>query len=72
MTELYQCGIGLAPFPRGQVGETIRPDSTAHQPQGREANSRGHAPHLSVATLGDGELNPGRWDIPAHADRRIA
>jgi hypothetical protein len=58
MVELYQCGIGLAPFPRGQVSEPIRTDRNAYQPQGWKAYGRGHAPHLTVATLGDGELDP--------------
>jgi len=72
MTELYQCGIGLAPFPGSQAGEPIRPDRDSHQPEGRETDSRSHAPYLAVAALGDGELDPGGRDVATHADGRIA
>jgi hypothetical protein len=69
---LYQRGVGLAPFPGQQASESIRPDRDPHQPQGRETDGRGHAPHLAVAAFGNGELDPGGWDVPAHPDGRIA
>jgi len=72
MAELYQCGISLAPFPGGEAIDSIWTDRHTHQPQGRKTDSRGHAPHLAVATLGDGELDPGGRDVAAHADGRIA
>jgi len=72
MAQLYQCRIGLAPFAGGEAGEPIRPNRDAHQPQGRETDGRGHAPHLAVAALGYGEFDPAGWDVPAHADGWIA
>ena len=72
MAQLYQCRIGLAPFTGCQAGELIGPDRDTHQPQGRETDSRGHAPHLAVAALGDSEFDPGGRDVAAHADGRIA
>jgi len=72
MAELYQCGISLAPFPGGEAIDSIWTDRHTHQPQGRKTDSRGHAPHLAVATLGEGELDPGGRDVAAHADGRIA
>ena len=72
MLELYQCGIGLAPFPGSQASEPIRPDRDTHQPQGRKTGGCGHAPHLAVAALGDDELDPGGRDIFAETDWRVA
>ena len=72
MLELYQCGIGLAPFPGSQASKPIRSDRDTYQPQGRKTDGRSHAPHLAVAALGDGEFDPGGRDVVAYADRRIA
>ena len=72
MAELYQCGISLAPFPGGETIDSIWTDHRTHQPQGRKTDSRGHAPYLAVAALGDGELDPGGRNVAAHADGRIA
>jgi len=46
-------------------------DGHSHQPQGREAHGRCHPAHLAVATLTQGDLQPGGGDGGAKTDRRI-
>jgi len=56
MGGLYQRRIGVAPLARREFPEPERADGDAYQPQGREPDCRGHAPHLAVAALGDRQL----------------
>lgn len=71
MDGLYQRGVGFAPGARQEVVQCIRADRHAYQPQGRKADGRSHAPHLAVAALADGELDPGRRNIAAETDWRM-
>ena len=44
----------FAPDARLEVIQCIWADRDAHQAQRREADGRGHAPHLAVAALAEG------------------
>src|SRR5690606_22236253 len=59
----------------GARGESIqRPvaDTITDQPQGREANCSSHPPDLTVSSLGDGQFEPGRWNLLPVSNRRMA
>jgi GTP cyclohydrolase I len=43
----------------------------AHQPQGRQPDRGGHAPHLAVAALPQLKLQPVVGNVPPHPDGRI-
>jgi len=72
MWQLYQCGVGRAPLTWSQTLKPVGANGHAHQSQGRVTHGRGHAPHLTVASLGDNEFGPGGRDFFADADRWIA
>ena len=48
-----------------------RSDLCPDQPQRRVSDGGGHATHLPVAALPQGEFDPRGGDMSAHSDRRI-
>lgn len=62
----------FAPLARRQTRKPVWADCHAYQTQGRVTHGCGHAPHLTVTTLGDSEFDPGGRDVAANADGWIA
>jgi len=52
--------------------EPIRPNGGAHESQCRMTHRRRHAPHLTVASLGEDDLDPAGGNEAAKAHRRLA
>src|SRR6185369_9935192 len=64
--------IDLTPLARRETVEPDAADARAHEPQRREADARGHAPHLPVLAFAQRELDPGGRYLRAVPDRRIS
>ena len=54
------------------AAEPDRPDADAHQTECGQPRGGGHSAHLTVAALGENQLDPGRWDQAAEPDGGIA
>ena len=62
----------LAVFSRCKALQSPVTDAPANQAQGRAADGGGHAAHLPVAPLGNGQLQPAVRHTLALAHRRMA
>ncbi len=58
--------------PWGQSIQRNVADARADQPQRRQSDRGGHAPHLAVAAFADRQLDPGVGHALAEAHRRVA
>jgi hypothetical protein len=52
--------------------EQPRPHRDTNETQGRVTDCGGHAPDLAITALTESKLDPGRWDVYAETNRRVA